>query len=286
MTDRRLHSRKRVLKGAMISYSNGNMSLPCVVRDLSDTGARIQLHPDQRIPDKFKLIVELDGMEVDGMVVWRNGEQAAINFESQPRFLSPKRLQVVSNFAEEAEPRTKLLNAAHRNTVASESADNDEAGSTELITQTDPHTGHLPILIAEDDPDDRYLIESAFGESKFNHMIDFVENGEELLQYMNAEGDYSSRNLPSLILLDLNMPKIDGRTAMMQLKADRAFRKIPIIVLTTSTAEEDIQRSYDLGVSAYIPKPSSHEELVDLISVMNSYWSTFALLPNSPAGTN
>ena len=286
MTDRRSHSRKRVLKGAVISYSHGNMSLPCVVRDISDTGARIQLHPDQRIPDRFKLVVELDGMEVDGMVVWRNGEQAAVNFESQPRFISPKRLQIVSNFAEEAEPKTKLLNNAHQESVSHLQAQDCEVVATDPIEHSHPSSGHLPILIAEDDPDDRYLIESAFGESKFDHTIDFVENGEELLHYMNAEGHYSSRNLPSLILLDLNMPKIDGRTAMMQLKADRAFRKIPIIVLTTSTAEEDIQRSYDLGVSAYIPKPSSHEELVDLISVMNSYWATFALLPNAQTVSN
>ncbi|MGI9404776.1 MAG: response regulator, partial [Hyphomicrobiaceae bacterium] len=143
-----------------------------------------------------------------------------------------------------------------------------------------PSAGHeIPILIAEDDPDDRMFMREAFGESDFNHDIAFVENGEELLSYLNGEGDYAGRKTPGLILLDLNMPKMDGRTALLHIKANPLFRRIPVIILTTSRADDDIEKTYDLGVSSYISKPSSAEGLKEVIATLNNYWSNLVAFP-------
>ncbi len=140
----------------------------------------------------------------------------------------------------------------------------------------------ISILIADDDADDRMLIEDAFRESRVANPLSFVENGEELLQFLRAEGkfaDQMGKPLPRLILLDLNMPKMDGRTALGHLKADPELRRIPVVVLTTSKAEEDILRTYDLGVSSFITKPVTFQGLVDVVRALNSYWIEIVELP-------
>ncbi len=111
----------------------------------------------------------------------------------------------------------------------------------------------ITILIAEDDPDDRYLAKEALSESRLANDLYFVEDGEELLEFLRHEGDFAGSRppRPGIILLDLNMPRKDGREALHEIKADPQLRRIPIVVLTTSKAEEDILRSYDLGVSIY-----------------------------------
>jgi CheY-like chemotaxis protein len=109
------------------------------------------------------------------------------------------------------------------------------------------------ILMAEDDPDDRLLTQEALREAELNNDILFVENGEELLNYLRRSGNFSDKSKfpkPRLILLDLNMPKMDGREALEEIKADPKLRSIPIIVLTTSKAEEDIIKTYNLGSAA------------------------------------
>ena len=140
----------------------------------------------------------------------------------------------------------------------------------------------ISILIADDDADDRMLIEDAFRESRLSNPLAFVENGEELLHYLRGEGKFVDRSpdkLPRLILLDLNMPKMDGRTALKHLKADPELRRIPVVVLTTSKAEEDILRTYDLGVSSFITKPVTFQGLVDVVRALNSYWIEIVELP-------
>ena len=112
----------------------------------------------------------------------------------------------------------------------------------------------------------------------------FVENGEELLQYLRGEGKFATsagtQALPGLILLDLNMPRMDGRTALAQIKADPELRRIPVVVLTTSKAEEDILRTYDLGVNSFITKPVTFEALVDVVRTLNHYWIEIVELPD------
>jgi CheY-like chemotaxis protein len=141
----------------------------------------------------------------------------------------------------------------------------------------------IVILMADDDADDRMLTKEALDESRVLNDLRFVENGEELLDYLMRRGNYSdpdSAPRPSLILLDLNMPRKDGREALAEIKADPNLRRIPIVVMTTSQAEEDIFRSYDLGASSFITKPVTFDRLVDLMKALGNYWIEFVELPS------
>lgn len=140
----------------------------------------------------------------------------------------------------------------------------------------------VTILIADDDPDDRMLMKDAFAESMLLNPIHFVEDGEELMDYLKRRGKFSDRNqypLPGLILLDLNMPKKDGREALQEIKSDPELRRIPVIVLTTSKAEEDVLRSYDLGVNCFISKPVTFAGLVEVTRTLGKYWLEIVELP-------
>jgi len=140
----------------------------------------------------------------------------------------------------------------------------------------------ITILLADDDPDDRKLTQDAFAENRLVNVLHCVEDGEELLEYLRRQGRYSDQKnspLPGLILLDLNMPRKDGREALKEIKADPELRRIPIVVLTTSKAEEDILRTYDLGVNSYVTKPVTFKSLVELIKVLGRYWFEVVELP-------
>lgn len=133
----------------------------------------------------------------------------------------------------------------------------------------------ITILIADDDPEDRMLAAEALHESRLANDVHFVEDGEELLEYLHRRGKYADPDVsprPGLILLDLNMPRKDGREALAEIKADHDLRRIPVVVLTTSQAETDIYRSYDLGVNSFIVKPVSFDSLVDVMQVLGRYW--------------
>jgi CheY-like chemotaxis protein len=140
----------------------------------------------------------------------------------------------------------------------------------------------ITILLADDDPDDRKLTQDAFAENRLANMLHCVEDGEELMDYLHRRGKYDNLRgeaLPGLILLDLNMPRKDGREALREIKADPELRRIPIVVLTTSKAEEDIVRTYDLGVNSYVTKPVTFKSLVELIKVLGRYWFEVVELP-------
>jgi CheY-like chemotaxis protein len=140
----------------------------------------------------------------------------------------------------------------------------------------------ISILLADDDPDDRQLTQDAFSENRLVNSLDCVEDGEELMDYLHRRGKYSHLRgaaLPGLILLDLNMPRKDGREALKEIKADPELRRIPIVVLTTSKAEEDIVRTYDLGVNSYVTKPVTFKSLVELVKVLGRYWFEVVELP-------
>ena len=133
----------------------------------------------------------------------------------------------------------------------------------------------ITILMADDDPDDRQLTSEAFAEAKLANDLRFVEDGVELLDYLYRRGKYTdpaSSPRPGIILLDLNMPRKDGREALSELKADPRFRTIRVIILTTSKAEEDILRSYNLSAASYITKPVTFESLVDVVKTLGKYW--------------
>ena len=148
------------------------------------------------------------------------------------------------------------------------------------------NTQHKPItiLLADDDPEDRMLARDALHESRVANRLDMVVDGEELMDYLHRRGSYESLKgnpLPGLILLDLNMPRKDGREALREIKGDPHLRRIPVVVLTTSRAEEDIYRTYDLGVNSFITKPVTFEGLVDVIKALSRYWVEFVELPKN-----
>ena len=143
-------------------------------------------------------------------------------------------------------------------------------------------TKPITILMADDDPDDRLLTADALKEARLINDIRFVENGEELLDYLRKQGKFSGTvdaPRPGLILLDLNMPRKDGRTVLKELKQDADLRTIPVVVLTTSKDDEDVYKSYDLGVNSYIVKPVTFEALVDILQTLEKYWFEIVELP-------
>lgn len=142
--------------------------------------------------------------------------------------------------------------------------------------------GPTHILLAEDDPDDRMLTRRAIVESRMESTVAAVTNGEELMQYLTREGPYGDEAdapRPDLILLDLNMPRMDGREALREIKSDTNLRRIPVVVLTTSEAEQDIVQSYDLGVNAFVTKPVSFDALAETMESLGEFWFDLVKLP-------
>jgi CheY-like chemotaxis protein len=140
----------------------------------------------------------------------------------------------------------------------------------------------VTILVADDDADDRLMIRDAFKENRLANDLRFVSDGEELMAYLKREGKYkdaSSSPRPGLILLDLNMPKKDGREALKEIRANPELKGIPVVVLTTSKAEEDIYRSYHLGVNSFIAKPVTFDGLVAITRELGHYWFELVELP-------
>jgi CheY-like chemotaxis protein len=142
----------------------------------------------------------------------------------------------------------------------------------------------ITVLMAEDDAEDRMLVKDAWEESMLNNDLRFVEDGEELMEYLSHRGKYSDpaqAPRPGLILLDLNMPRKDGRAALEEIKQDEELKGIPIVILTSSKAEEDIIKSYDIGVNSYITKPVTFDKLVEVLKTLEKYWLEIVELPKN-----
>lgn len=140
----------------------------------------------------------------------------------------------------------------------------------------------VKVLLADDDPEDRQLTQNAFIENRLVNELDCVEDGEELMEYLHRRGRYSNLQnvpLPQLILLDLKMPRKDGCEALKEIRADPNLRRIPVVILTTSAAEGDIQLSYDLGANSYVTKPATFESLMELVKIINHYWFEVVKVP-------
>jgi CheY-like chemotaxis protein len=146
----------------------------------------------------------------------------------------------------------------------------------------DKKRNSITILMADDDQDDCMLVSKAFEASRLVNDLHFVENGEELMDYLHYRNRYADKKNaphPGLILLDLNMPRKDGREALQEIKSDATLREIPIVILTTSKDEEDIIRSYNLGANSYITKPVTFEGLVEVMKSIGKYWFEIVELP-------
>ncbi|MEO7036842.1 MAG: response regulator [Polyangiaceae bacterium] len=140
------------------------------------------------------------------------------------------------------------------------------------------------ILLADDDPDDVHMTRRALQRNNLDGEVYTVGDGEELLDFLHHRGKFAPPALsptPALVLLDLNMPKMDGREALAQIKSDRTLARIPVVVMTTSTAEQDILRAYELGSNSFISKPITLAELVDVTRVLGEYWFQVVSLPHA-----
>lgn len=140
----------------------------------------------------------------------------------------------------------------------------------------------IVILLADDDEEDRMLACDALAESRLSNDISCVTDGEDLMDYLKRQGKYLPPAIaprPGLILLDLNMPRKDGREALREIKADPQLRQIPVVVMTTSKANEDIFHSYDAGASSFITKPVTFEGLIDVMKGLGKYWFEIIDLP-------
>lgn len=149
------------------------------------------------------------------------------------------------------------------------------------------HLIPITILLADDDEDDRMLTQQALEAAHISNSIEMVEDGEQLLDYLFQRGRYAGETgtapRPGLILLDLNMPKLDGREALRVIKADPTLRDIPVVVLTTSRFEDDIALCYSLGVNSFISKPVTFTGLVEAMNVLGKYWLEIVELPPTAA---
>lgn len=151
----------------------------------------------------------------------------------------------------------------------------------------DQHKIPITILICDDDEDDRMLTSQALEQAHISNSLRFVEDGEQLLDYLYQRAKYAGETgkapRPGLILLDLNMPKMDGREALKVIKGDKTLQDIPIVVLSTSRLDQDIIRSYQLGVNSFITKPVTFTGLVEAMNVLGRYWLEIVELPPVPA---
>lgn len=146
----------------------------------------------------------------------------------------------------------------------------------------------IVILMADDDDDDFLLTQKALQQSKLLNKLIRVKDGEELLDYLKRRGSFSKNDdcvRPGVILLDLNMPRKDGREALKEIKTDPELQSIPVVVFTTSKAEEDIYKSYELGVNSFITKPVTFENLIEVMKTLGTYWFEIVELPSEHNGT-
>lgn len=141
------------------------------------------------------------------------------------------------------------------------------------------HIDPVRILLVDDDPVDVRLTREALRESKVQATVEAVYDGMEALAYLRREGKYTQAERPDLILLDLNMPKKDGREVLNEIKTDPSLRRIPVVILTTSGADEDVLRTYDLGANAYVVKPVNLQQLITVVQSIEDFWFTIVRLP-------
>ena len=140
----------------------------------------------------------------------------------------------------------------------------------------------VELLLIEDNEGDIFLTTQAFKSAKVSNNLSVVRDGEEAMEYLNRQGKYSSATRPDLVLLDLNLPKIDGRQVLGNMKADPELRSIPVVVLTSSQAEKDVAKAYDLQANAYVVKPVDFENLGRIVSSIENFWFTVVKLPIDP----
>lgn len=233
------------VRGGTIHFGGAHFQVPCIVKELAATRARLHVFAPHKLPETFRLRVELDREDLDCTILARGDKTVDV---------SVRRPSVRAQSA-----------AAHS-----------------------PHAGGaiapmVHLWTAEDDEDDRRMLAEAFDDSACGCELTFFGDGAALIERLSGAVGASPDKQPALILLDLNMPRMDGRTALSHIRSNPGLKHIPVVVFTTSNSEADIMSTYTLGVSAYIAKPSRHEELVDVVRFLSSYWNGHIRLPRHAA---
>ncbi|MDR9466980.1 response regulator [Marinospirillum sp.] len=149
------------------------------------------------------------------------------------------------------------------------------------MTKTQTSEAALKVLLVEDEPADAHLVRLAFQESQLDIALDLVVDGREALAYLKKQPPFTTAPTPGLILLDLNMPRMNGREFLAAVKADPELKRFPVVVLTTSDAEKDIESCYDMGASGYITKPIDIDQFIQVIKSLGDYWINILQLPDS-----
>ena len=149
------------------------------------------------------------------------------------------------------------------------------------MTTTDSTIRSIEILLVEDNPGDARLTMEAMREAKLSNRLHVVEDGVEAMQFLRREGRFGDAPRPGLILLDLNLPKKDGREVLAEIKSDPALKRIPVVVLTTSRAEEDVLRAYDLHANCYVTKPVDLEQFLKIVKQIDEFWIKLVTLPGA-----
>lgn len=145
------------------------------------------------------------------------------------------------------------------------------------------HGEAIDILLVEDSPGDVRLTREALKEGKVRNTLHVCEDGEQALAFLRRQGEHRDAPRPDLVLLDLNLPRVDGREVLAEMKADPDLKRIPVVVLTTSTADEDVLRVYDLAGNCYIPKPVELDRFLEVVRSIEDFWLTVVRLPNGRA---
>lgn len=289
----RAFQRRRVIKGGTIAFNLRRLTYPCVVRDLSVAGARLQVDCADGIPNTFDLLIELDGFESECEIVWREGKQVGVRFLAEPRISAPKRKQVVVSSDKARLASVRLAERVRgdyrpsptRDPIGAPEAYKPMVEPTNPVAMADtPLNAANPILITEEDPADRALFQDAFRQDSVSPPFDFVEDGRELTQYLAGEARFSDKPRPGMVLLDFDTPRLDGLAALRHIKTTPALQSIPVVVMTKSNSDEEIEETYGFGVGSYVQKPENMDDMVDVTRTLSRFWNNFVADREGAAG--
>jgi len=324
----RSFQRRRVIKGGMIAYNLRRITVPCVVRDLSVAGARLQVESPENVPNTFDLLIELDGFEVECETMWREGKQIGVRFLAEPTVTAPKRVQVVNSSDQAPTPSIRL---AERKREFQPAPDQAVAGDAfrpmqepqfQVPSTQQPPVQHSPvhqvpiqqapiqqasaqqpplqeprvqeprvqkplvdlgsspkgspILIMEDEPRGQILFEEAFKVDPESPPFEFVGDGRELMQYLAGEGRFAGKPRPGMVVLDIDAPGTDHRAILQHIKSAPGLAAIPVVAMSRSNADHDIENTYGFDIGSFVQKPDNIMGMVEMTKTLTRFWNTFA----------
>lgn len=347
----RLFQRRKVIKGGTIAFNRRRLTYPCVVRDISEAGARMRVDTPDSIPETFDLLIELDGFEAECEVLWREGREIGVRFLSEPRISNPKRKQVVvasdpsrivsvrlderkrqfnpvpknndgernseASHPEDAEalpaepdaaaseeprgetrhprrdaaepsPSEPVVDPVPSDSVETASAtpDDDPAQTPDMAPQAPVDHGVRPILIVEQDDAVRHAMRLAFRSLADRVPLDFSDTGADLIERLSNNAPFDGLPRPGMIVFDLDADIRQDRPIISQLRSHPAFSTAPVVALTSSDTEDDLEDTYGLGISLYLDKPDCDTDFAKLAKTLTRFWTSFVATPRSDRATS